>query len=276
MRDINIEIDIEFIDGCLSQYKCVQEIQSFARRNVSSIRLYFETSHGNSKYDCLWGVVKGYASREVAATNTVIRNTAELYQFCNEKLTVLGSDEHEKMLNCLFFSLPKQNIESYRSSFPSSRVYRPIPGTLKIHQIMNKISERNGVYKQNFSSFCKFCHSNDYENCICLDNAKFVDNKDQVRLIWHAFREKGERSAKVREDKAKYSSSSEDSASESEKEIDYEETDRLYFVKCHDAVAVFIGEGFPYYLVKLSKDPFTTTECVKDDYGHYIPANTKQ
>ena len=66
-----------------------------------------------------------------------------------------------------------------------------------------------------------------------------------MRLIWHAFREKGERSAKVREDKAKYSSSSEDSASESEKEIDYEETDRLYFVKCHDAVAVFIGEGFP-------------------------------
>ena len=46
-----------------------------------------------------------------------------------------------------------------------------------------------------------------------------------MRLIWHAFREKGERSAKVREDKAKYSSSSEDSASESEKEIDYEETD---------------------------------------------------
>ena len=113
MRDINIEIDIEFIDGCLSQYKCVQEIQSFATRNVSSIQLYFETSHGNNKYDCLWGVVKAYASREVAATNTVIRNTAELYQFCNEKLTVLGSDEHEKMLNCLFFYLPKQNIESY-------------------------------------------------------------------------------------------------------------------------------------------------------------------
>ena len=163
-RNINIEIDTEFNDGCASQYKCILAIQSFSRRNVSSIRVYFETSHGKSKSDGLAGVVKGYASREVAATNTVIRNTAELYQFCNEKLTVLGSDEHEKMLNCLFFYLPKQNIESYRSSFPSSRVYRPIPGTLKIHQIMNKISERNGLYKQNFSSFCKFCYSNDYEN----------------------------------------------------------------------------------------------------------------
>ena len=61
---------------------------------------------------------------------------------------------------------------------------------------------------------CKFCFSNDYENCIYLDDAKFVDNKDQVRPIWHTFEEKGEGSAKV----------SEDSASESEEEMDYEET----------------------------------------------------
>ena len=33
--------------------------------------------------------------------------------------------------------------------------------------------------------------------------------------------------------------------------------------------------GWIFILVKLSKDPFTTTESVKDDYGHYIPANTK-
>ena len=29
----------------------------------------------------------------------VIRNAAQLCQFCNEKLTVLGSDEHKKILN---------------------------------------------------------------------------------------------------------------------------------------------------------------------------------
>ena len=80
-RNINIEIDTEFNDGCASQYKCILAIQSFSRRNVSSIRVYFETSHGKSKSDGLAGVVKGYASREVAATNTVIRNAAELYQF---------------------------------------------------------------------------------------------------------------------------------------------------------------------------------------------------
>ena len=55
-RDINIEIDIEF-DGCASQYKW-WAIQSFARRNVSSIRVYFEISHGKSKSDDLGGVAK--------------------------------------------------------------------------------------------------------------------------------------------------------------------------------------------------------------------------
>ena len=68
-RDINIEIDIGFNDGCACQYQHVPAIQ---RRNISSIRVYFETNHGKSKSDDgLGGVVKGYASREVAATNTV-------------------------------------------------------------------------------------------------------------------------------------------------------------------------------------------------------------
>ena len=70
-RYLNIETDIEFNGGCTSQYKCIQATQSFARRNVLSIQVYLETSHGKSKSDNLGGVVKGYASREVAA-NTVI------------------------------------------------------------------------------------------------------------------------------------------------------------------------------------------------------------
>ena len=56
--NINIEIDIEFIDDCASQYKYIQAIQSFARRNVSSIWGYYETSHGKSKSHGLGGVVK--------------------------------------------------------------------------------------------------------------------------------------------------------------------------------------------------------------------------
>ena len=74
-RDINTEIDIELSDGRASQYKCVQAIQSFARRNVSSIQVNFENSHGKSKSDGLGGVVKGYASREVTATNSYTKRS---------------------------------------------------------------------------------------------------------------------------------------------------------------------------------------------------------
>ena len=63
---------------------------------------------------------------------------------------------------------------------------------------MNVTSKKNGVYKRNFSCLCKFCYSNDYESCIYLDDAKFVDDKDQVTPIWDTFEEKGEGSAKVK------------------------------------------------------------------------------
>ena len=239
-RDINIEIDIEFNDGCASQHKCVQAIQIFARRNVLSIRMYFETSHEYSKSDDLEDIVKGYASREVAATT----DAAELYQFCNEKLTLLGSDKHKKMLNRLFFYLPKDNIESNQSSFPSSRIYRPIPSTRKIHQIMNVISEKNGVYAWNFSCLCKFYYSNGYKNCIYLDDAIFTDKNDQRRPIWHIFKEKGRTTAKVKEDKDKDSSNSKDPANKSEEEINYKETEASCIVKCHDVAIVCTGDGF--------------------------------
>ena len=73
-RDVNTEIDIEFNDGCASQCKCVRAIQSFAR-NVSFIQVNFENSHGKSKSDGLGGVVKGYASREVAASNSYTKHS---------------------------------------------------------------------------------------------------------------------------------------------------------------------------------------------------------
>ena len=66
---------------------------------------------------------------------------------------------------------------------------------------MNVTSKKNGVYKRNFSCLCKFCYSNDYKSCIYLDDAKFVDNKDQVRPIWGTFEDKGEGSRKLKENR---------------------------------------------------------------------------
>ena len=89
--------------------------------------------------------------------------------------------------------------------------------------------------------------------------------------MWHTVKEKGERSEK---DKIRINIATVDSASESEEQIHYKTTEASCVVKCHDVTIVCAEDRFPYYLVELSKDPFTT-ESVKDDSGHYIPVNTK-
>lgn len=274
-KGVDIEMDVEFNDGCASQYKCIKAIQSFATRKIPSVRVYFETSHGKSKSDGLGGVVKGYASRDVAASNTIIRNASELYQFCNNKLTVIDSDQHKKMLNRIFFFVPKEDIQHYRTSFSPGGIYKHVEGTRKIHQIMNVTTAPDGIFKRNFSCLCQFCYDKDYENCIYLDDPKFVGNIQQVKPVWEVFKKKGEKSARARNESNDDSSSSEDSDSESEDEIQYEETEASCIVKCSDVAVIRTGDKFPYYLVKLTKDPFCTNECIKDDYGHFIPANTK-
>ena len=54
---------------------------------------------GGANLRALGPLLKNIQVERVAATNTVMRNAAQLCQFCNEKLTVLGSDEHKKILN---------------------------------------------------------------------------------------------------------------------------------------------------------------------------------
>ena len=86
--NVNIDLDMEFNDGCASQFKCIQAIHCFFWRNMWFICVYFETSHGKNKSDGLGGVVKGYASREVGSKNVLMHNAKELHEFCKGKLEV--------------------------------------------------------------------------------------------------------------------------------------------------------------------------------------------
>ena len=52
--------DIEYNDGCASQFKCIRAFSSLARRSVKTTRIFCETSHGKSKSDGLGGVVKSF------------------------------------------------------------------------------------------------------------------------------------------------------------------------------------------------------------------------
>ena len=49
----SIKHDIEYNDGCASQFKCIRAFSSLARRPVKTTRIFCETSHGKSKSDGL-------------------------------------------------------------------------------------------------------------------------------------------------------------------------------------------------------------------------------
>ena len=71
-RNIPVTRDIEFNDGCSSQFKCINVFTQFSYRPVPTTRVYFETSHSKSKSDGLGGVVKCAATREVNGRYTFL------------------------------------------------------------------------------------------------------------------------------------------------------------------------------------------------------------
>ena len=66
---VAITHDIEYNDGCASQFKCIRAFSALARRPIKTT-VFCETSHSKSKSDGLGGVVKLYASRAVWRTSS--------------------------------------------------------------------------------------------------------------------------------------------------------------------------------------------------------------
>ena len=177
--NVDIDLDIEFNDGCASRFKCIRTIYRFASRNMRCIRVYFETSHGKSKSDGFGGVVKGYSSREVASKKC-------LNEFCKENLEVTNS-EKGKILKRLFFLVSKDDIAAYRENFPPSGIYKHTPGKRKIHQLINQPS---GVYKRCFSCLCEYCLSNEFSKYLCIDHETFRENPALIKPQWHILKKK--------------------------------------------------------------------------------------
>ena len=68
----NITHDIEYNDGCSSQFKCIKAFSSLARRNIKTTRIFCETIHGKSKSDGLGGVIKSFVYRDVCSSEKII------------------------------------------------------------------------------------------------------------------------------------------------------------------------------------------------------------
>ena len=74
---LQINHDIEYSDGCSSQFKCIRVVSSLARRPVKTTHIFCETSHEKSNSDGLGGVVKAFASCAVCSEQCVVRDARE-------------------------------------------------------------------------------------------------------------------------------------------------------------------------------------------------------
>ena len=134
-KGLSITHDVEYNDGCASQFKCIYAFSSLARRSIKTTRIFCKTSHGKSKSDGLGGVMKSYATRAVCGERIYIQNAKELFDFLHGTLDVEDAYESNKLiLNRKFFYIPSESIKDFHSTFPDTE-YVYIQGTLKIHEV---------------------------------------------------------------------------------------------------------------------------------------------
>ena len=162
---MSISHDIEYNDGCSSQFKCIRAFSGLARRSIKTSRIFCETSHGKSKSDGLGGVVKCCASRCVCSEQRYIRNAKELFDFFDERMVVRNAfDSNKPMLNRLFHYISSDEMQEYRSTFPEN-TYHYIPGTLKIHQVVTSPGDSSCILYRHIACTCKECLGGSYASC---------------------------------------------------------------------------------------------------------------
>ena len=116
----------------VQQFRSIKAVSQLSCRPYYQSRLYFETSHGKSKFDMLGGVVKSFVSRSVNSEGTIVRNAMEFYQSCTEILTFRNRDSVAN--NCCFILVKPEDLENSREQVAKCP-YKMIPGTQKLYQI---------------------------------------------------------------------------------------------------------------------------------------------
>ena len=152
-------------------------------------------------------------------------------------------------------------MTEYRSSFPINK-YKSIKGTLKIHQVTTTSNDKS-VMARHCSCGCKSCLNNEEA---CESIATFRDCERLILPQLHNFNEKSqvECNQDAKED------ISDDEFDELD-EIEYFESEASKLILKGDIAVIKTGDDHPYYLLKLTKDPYETQETITYSYNHKFP-----
>ena len=261
---LQINHNIEYNDGCSSQFKCIRAFSSLARRPVKTTRIFCETNHRKSKSDGLAGVVKAFGSRAVCSERCVIRDAKELTDLFDKTLEVKSAIESNRpMLKRLFFYISLKDMEDYRSVFPSLK-YNYISGTLSIHEVVTIPENMEAILYRKASCGYSCCLSGNYKECVCLE--QFQQYPDLTQMVKHRFSLKNGNASEREEDV--------DNDLDEDEQIEWDkmfiETEASKHIQEGDVAVIKTGDDHPYYLLKVTS-LFKTKAETTDNYRHTSP-----
>ncbi|XP_071481427.1 uncharacterized protein [Diadema antillarum] len=151
----NMEIDkiIRFTDQCAAQYKSRGPFKDIAlaqqHYQVPVEHHYFGARHGKGPSDGETAVVKRQASLAISSGRKVMNNAKDVYEFCQDELTIQPSQAE-----CLHFQRKVFFVEEMNHNRDHKDV-QTIKGTRQLHCVKGESSGR--LWTRNLSCFCKGC-----------------------------------------------------------------------------------------------------------------------
>ncbi|XP_070549829.1 uncharacterized protein [Ptychodera flava] len=128
-RDVTIEKQIQFSDGCASQYKskgAFCDLSYCRSENGFAVeRHFFGSQHGKGPCDGDAGTVKTTVRQALVAHKVVVGNGKQIYSFCHEKLTKDGLCTNRQS----FLLVPNDVIERNRLT---RNVTKSVQGTRQL------------------------------------------------------------------------------------------------------------------------------------------------
>ena len=268
-KETNIEIthDIEFNDGCASQFKSIRAFSLFSHRPIHTDCIFFESSHGKGPSDGVGGVIKSVAANAVCAEKILLRDGKELYEFLVERCTLQRDISALKKKHCVmtrkFVFIETQEICSYRDALTAKDVpTKSLKGTRKLHQITS-LSIPNQILIRTYACLCSACQS-------------LVDGCESHELLGDFVQRKVAFLSKPAEgiNDIPDDDDDDDDDVEIDEDIDdvqdnWELSEAVQMIQPKDVIIIRSDDGFhPYYLVKTLNTSLQLTELFCDDYGH--------